>query len=96
MERPQRIPVLSFANVKSFLPIMEAAEEKLDADLDKIKGNADCNQAFEEYYAVVEKGILALHADTADRNSLETLQSVYRKSHSFAKILREFLVRNES
>lgn len=85
---------LTWENVKAFLPTMDAAEETLDKELDAVQCQADVEAAFNKYYAVVEEGIKALHADTSDRNSLTTLQSVFRQCNSFSKTLRGFLERS--
>lgn len=85
---------LTFEHVKAFLPTMEAAEAKLDAEINRPVSemtNESVLKAFEDYYAVVEEGIVALHKDTADRNSLSTLQSAYRRKDQFVKILRKFI-----
>jgi hypothetical protein len=87
---------LTWENVKAFLPTMDAAEVTLDKELDAVQCQADVEAAFNKYYDVVEEGIKALHADTSDRNSLTTLQSVFRKSNSFAATLRSFLDRSAS
>lgn len=82
---------LTWDNVREFLPTMDAAEVKLDADLEKVQSQKDVETAFAAYYAVVEEGIKALHEDTKDRNSLTTLQSVFRENNRFSSVLRHFM-----
>lgn len=85
---------LTWENVTAFLPKLDAAEVALDKELDAASDSKAVHAAFDRYYAVVEEGIAALHADTSDRNSLTTLQSVYRRSNNFGAVLRGFLTRN--
>ena len=70
---------------------MDKAETDLTVALEKVTCDADVFAAFEAYYVVVEQGITALWLDTNDRNSLTTLQSVYRKKWRFGDLLRRFM-----